>query len=94
MTLDSKKPLNPLPAHRRPGAGNRADGCLKNPAPVPSPQWPSPEEASAARSELKAAILPMNLKMVALICNKLCMLRFKGAVRAIQFRGDLTLTRN
>ncbi len=33
----------------------------------------------------------MNLKMVGLITNYLRNARFKGAVRAILFRGDLTM---
>ncbi len=35
----------------------------------------------------------MNLKMVGLITNYLRNARFKGAVRAILFRGDLILAR-
>jgi hypothetical protein len=38
----------------------------------------------------RPAILPMNLKTVALICNELRVLRFKGAMR-VQGRGDLIL---
>ena len=38
-------------------------------------------------------ILPMNLKIVPLLCNKLCVLRFVGAVR-VDRRGDLILCNN